>query len=107
MKAREYVKFYRAELARVGESAALVTIGRAFVDEVVVLKNARHVSSIGGFEGILREQNEKYKAFVKLVAPSPFAENGFAQLVETWLKMYYAPLWDQLCAYRARKGERR
>jgi hypothetical protein len=95
MKARDYVKMYRDEVAR-GNEHACAKVGSEFIAETVRLKDVRHVSSIGGFEGILKEQDQKWRAFVRLAGVAALKPDGFENLIEYWLRSRNPELWELL-----------
>ena len=89
MKAKEYYAKYKAGLMSADEEIFLSTI-REFLselfNEINTIKEARHVRFDSGFFPILREQNEKYKAVVRLFekeyGSSPIREDGLELFLE-------------------------
>ena len=89
MKAKEYYEKHKAGLINVDKETALTaTLGLIYelMNEVEAIVKARHVKYDRGFIPILREQNDKYKAIVRMFekeyGASPIRTDGFELVLE-------------------------
>lgn len=89
MKAKEYFEKYEAYLIYADEKVALPAahgIVTELMDEIGAVAKARHVQFDRGIIPIFREQNEKYKAVVRLFekkyGASPIREDGLEIVFE-------------------------
>ena len=89
MKAKEYYEKYKAGLVSADEKVSLPAargIITELMDEIGAVAKARHVQFDRGIIPIFREQNEKYKAVVRLFekeyGASPIRMDGFELVLE-------------------------
>ena len=89
MKAKEYYEKYKTGLASADNETYLPAARGIIVDllnETKAVMEARHVKFDKGLIPILREQNDKYKAIVRLFekeyGASPLREDGFELVLE-------------------------
>ena len=89
MKAKEYFEKYEAGLTDGNEengNTAIADFLTELVQEIETIKKVRHVQCDRGFLPILKEQNDKYKAvvrmFVKKYGASPIKPEGFEMILE-------------------------
>jgi len=90
MKAKEYYEKYKTGLASADKETYLSAargIITELLDETKAVVEARHVKFDRGFIPILREQNDKYKAIVRLFekefGASPVRMDGFEIVLES------------------------
>ena len=84
MKAKEYAEKYAPLINRIKSQADLTAVGRelylAYAMEVQEICKTRNIKLDTGFKSVLREQNQKWNAMVRLLEASGInavRENGF------------------------------
>lgn len=89
MKAKEYYEKHKAGLVNADKETALtatLNLIHELMNEVETVVKARHVKYDKGFIPILREQNDKYKAIVRMFEKeygvAPIRMDGFELVLE-------------------------
>ena len=99
MKAKEYFEYYEKRIADGSDSnQVLVGIVRQFIDEVISIANERHVERNDGFIAIIKEQDQKWRAFARLVPdvkPSGFIDCVAFIAPDTYHAMKQIPAFNE------------
>lgn len=74
MKAKEYAKRY---LESADQDKELSEICLAMISEITYICSQRHVGSNLGLANVVREQDSKWRAFVRIVDNSKINPDGF------------------------------
>jgi hypothetical protein len=86
VKAKDYAKRFE-EQGRT--DAALGQVVKDMLDEMIALKKVRHVSTDQGMAAIVRELEQRYNAFARLVG---LPEGGLQRFMQSKFGWMYAEL---------------
>jgi len=83
MKAKDYAEQFLKDEQTMSDIDCTSKAFIAFVDEIIEIKEARSVSTEPGLIAIVKEQDQKWKAFCQIVNKDKprFKEDGFLTLL--------------------------
>ena len=96
MKAKDYAQQYNDNPT----IETLMTIAVAFVEECQTIRLARNCQTNEAFFAVFEEQDQKWKAFARLVDDGSVADGGFADSLEMFINDAFI-LWQ---AYRQQRA---
>jgi hypothetical protein len=81
MKAKEYAREYRELFSTVGQEMAVWTVVKEFFLETQTIAESRRSDSNLCLIAVLKEQSDKWRAFVRLAGDAGIRPDGFYNFV--------------------------
>lgn len=88
-KARKYAEEYRDNPT----NETLEGIARSFHEEIKEVVTTRSVQSLSSLCAVLKEQDRKWRAFVRLAGDSGIRTDGFKRIIQGEHYLLYAHCW--------------